>query len=805
MFKTYIKVITRFLLRNKVFTFINIFGLAISLTASIFILQHVFYELSYDKHLKESDRIFRLKQSRYDKGKLSTVWANGCGSVGIALKSNYPEVEDYVRLYGSRDILVRFEEKAFKESKLFYSTPSFFSIFPYKILIGNTDSLLTTPYKIVITEKIANKYFGNDNPIGKTLKINTKTEFVVEAVCENPPNNTHFKFDFLISWATWEIFYEHDINDENTWFWDGFYNYVKLHPKTNLNELEKKIPALVEEKWGETMKQYNTSSVFEFQPIKSIHLYSDYMGEFEKNGNGKSTYFLMFIAIFLIIIAWINYINLSTAQSIERAKEVGLKKVIGANKGNLIRQFLFESIIINFIAIIFSILLIITFIPQFSALTGKSVNFTFLLKSEVTYIAIAIYIVCTILVGLFPAIALSSFKPIKVLKGSLKNSTQGVTFRKVLVVFQFVVSLILITGTLIIFQQLSFMKNQDKNFDSNNILTLDGPIATDSTYSNKYSVLKNEILQQASVESFSSSSCVPGEEPSWNAGGVRLEDANENESLQYRIIAVDYDYLNVYKMELAAGRFFSNEYETDETTILLNETGMRLIGFNHPDSIINKKIFFWGKIYNVIGVIKDYNHESLKENVSPYIFRLIPNTRNYYSIRYNQAANKTHLINDIEKIWKKNFPAIPFEYFYLEDYYNEQYNDETIFGRIFFIFSILAILIACLGLFGLASYSSHQRTKEIGIRKVMGASSLLILNLFVRENLKLTILSIIIGLPICYYILDNWLLNFAQHITISWWLLTIPSFLLILISLVTISSNSLKSANTNPIDSLKYE
>ncbi len=557
MISIYFKIISRFFLKNRIFSFINIFGLAIGLTASILILQYVFYELSYDKHLKESEHVYRFKQSRYDKGTLSTVWASGCGSVGIAAKNAFPEVEDYVRLYGTGDLLVRYKETAFKESRIFYSTKSFFNIFQYKILKGKKEKLLIEPYHMVITKRIADKYFPDEDPIGKTIKINTRTEWIVEAVCETPPENTHFNFDFLVSWSTWDITRERDINDTNAWFWDGFYNYVKLHPDTDPKALEQKMPALVKEKWGETMAQYNTSSVFELQALSDIHLYSDYMGEFEKNGNGKAAYFLLFIAVFLIIIAWINYINLATARSIDRAKEVGLKKVVGASKNSLIRQFLFESTIMNLLSIILAIGLIWIFSPSFTLLTGKEVNFNFLFNNEVWYFAILIYLGGTLLAGLYPALILSSYKPITVLKGSFKNSKQGVAFRKILVILQFIISFILISGTLIIFTQISFMKNQDKNFDNSNTLVIEGPIAQDSTYTTKYNTFKNDLLQKAGIESFSTSNSIPGRAPGWNAGGVRLEGASETESLQYRIMAVDYDYMDVFKLKLEGGRFLS--------------------------------------------------------------------------------------------------------------------------------------------------------------------------------------------------------------------------------------------------------
>lgn len=809
MILTQLKIILRILLKSKKSTFINIFCLSIGLVASVLIFQYVFYEFSYDKNLKDSELVYRVKQKDYNQGKLSSETVAACGSIGLALSNNYPEIQDFVRLYHMPRRLLIQGDHSFIESKIYYSTSSFFKVFPYKILKGNKDSLLEEPFHIVLIEKMAKKYFGNENPVGKIIKINNRRDYIVDAVCENPPDNTHFKFDFLVSWSTWNIPYSSiygvkEINDENLWNYTGFFTYIKLYPKFDPKALEDKIPNLVEEKYGETMRAENNKLTIDLQPLEKIHLYSNFSGEIEKNGNWKTTYFLMFIAILILIIAWFNYVNLSTAKSIERAKEIGLKKVFGANKSNLIWQFVLETFIINFIAIVIAFVFIVLLKPKASELIGKNVNFIHLFHNVYWYIGIAIYIGCTIFIGLFTGFVLSSFQPIKVLKGKLKNTSNGLSFRKSLVVFQFIVSLILIASTMIIFKQVSFMQNRDKNFDSDNILVIPGAISTDTLYRTKIQAFKSEIKQKIPIDYLCASAYVPGQEPDWKTD-AKFYDKDDNTSVFVNVLPLDYDFFKVYNLELVKGRFFSRDYGNDENCILLNETAMRLMGCNNPDSIINKRISYWGKDYEVIGIIKNYNHESLIKNIDPFIFSLWPNISKFYSLKLKFTKSDPQLINEIKNIWEQQFPLVPFDYFFLEDMYQQQYNDENQFGNVFFVFSLLAIIIACLGLYGSASYAAIQRTKEVGVRKVLGASNIQIVTIFLTEDLKLILIALIIGLPICYNIMNKWLMDFAYRINISWWLLVISSLIVIIISILTVSSILIKSANNNPVESLKYE
>jgi putative ABC transport system permease protein len=805
-----IKFVLRHLLKHKSSTIINVLCLTIGIVVSAFIFQYVFYELSYDKHIKEYEHKFRLKESVYNKGSLSTETVAVRGSIGIGLKNHYPEVEDFVRIFKTPNKIVMHDDLSFKESKIFYTTKSFFNIFTYKILQGKQDKLLEEPFHIVITEEIAQKYFGNKNPIGESIKFNNRTDYIIEAVCETPPENTHLKFDFLISWSTWNILYKRpfgvdEVTEDNLWDYTGFYTYLKLHPDTDLEEFEKKMASLVDEKNGDELKEQNAEMIFNLQPLDKLHLFSDYSDEFEINGNWKTTYLLFIVALLILIIAWINYINLSTSRAIDRAKEVGLKKVLGSNRGKLIVQFLIETFFINFISIILSIILIQLLIPTASILIGKQVNFTLLFYNKLWYIIMFMYVICSIAIGYIVGFGLSSFQPIKVLKGKYINSTQGVFIRKSLVVFQFIISLVLIASTIIIYKQISFMQNHDKNFNSENIIVLPKPIRTDSLFISKRNSFETEIENKAYIKYQAVSSYVPGQEPNINAGGVKFTGANENTCVTMNVLTVGYNFKNVFELSLKKGRFFSKDFGNDKNCILLNEEGMKLMGYSNPDSILNKKISFWENDYKVIGIIENFNHEALKKSIEPTIFALYPDYKIFYSLKLKSSKNHQQAINEIGDTWKNNFPLVPFEYYFMDDLYQQQYKSEKQFGNIFFAFSLFAIIIAALGLYGSASYAAFQRIKEVGIRKTLGASNFQIISNFLIDDLKLIFIAIICGIFLCFYLMSNWLMNFAYHLTINFWMLLIPSIIVIFISLLTVSSILLKTAKNNPIESLRAE
>ncbi|MEB2780669.1 ABC transporter permease [Algoriphagus sp. C2-6-M1] len=800
MFQNYLTSLWRHISKNKVFTFINIAGLAIGMLACILITQFVLHELSYDNFLDKKDRIFRIQQDRYDKGELSTQWAAGAAGIGPDLKSNFAEVKAYTRLTNRASTLST-GDTFFKEEHLYFASKDFFSIFSIKLVEGIDSMVLKEPNKMVLSQSMAKKYFGNEDPIGKTLKANGNLEFEISGVFEDLPVNTHMKIDVLGSFITLEKL----SNDPFlTWNWDGFLTYILLEENTDAKSLEAKFPDFVQTTHGEELKKYNAGVEFHLQPVADIHLDSDYIMEFKPNGNRQSVNFLSIVALLIMIIAWINYINLSTAKSIERAREVGIRKVMGGYRAQLIQQFLTESLFLNFIAVILAAGLAILLTPWFSSLTGRELGYQLFLQPAFWLILLGLIILGALMSGLYPAFVLSSFRPVEVLKGKFKNSDSGVWLRKGMVVTQFIASITLMVGTFTVYQQLSFMQNQDLGVNIEQTVVLRAPSVTDSTYRQKYQVFKQNISRNTGVISVTASTSVPGSQPGWNAGGIRRLSQGEDEQNQYRVIMTDGSFNENFGLEMLFGREFSDDVANEHKNVLLNETATRLMGFALPEEAINDEIFFWGDTFNIVGVMKDYHQESLKKSFDALIFRYDEAPNGFYSVKVNTGEIK-ELITTLESDWQGVFPGNPFEYFFLDEHFDQQYKSDQQFGTIFSIFSALAIFIASLGLFGLSSLTAIQRTKEIGIRKVMGASLVGLLRLINKDFIILIFIAILFSVPLSIWIMNSWLQDFATRIPLSWWIFAIPSFTVVIITILTVSVHTIKVAMINPVKSLTYE
>jgi putative ABC transport system permease protein len=800
MIKNYLTSILRYVARNKAFTFINILGLAIGMMACMLITQFVLHEFSYDDFHKNKARIFRMQQDRYENGVLATRWAAGCAGIGPDMKANLPEVQRYVRLRGTNALLST-GDIFFREDNVYYASEDFFRIFSIKLIAGEDSTVLKDPFKIVLSKSLAKKYFGNENPIGKILKNNGKEEYEVSGVFEDLPANTHMQINALMSFVSLTKLWNDPVL---SWSWDGFLTYVLLDEKADVKNVEAKIPALAEKQAGEEMKRFNSGIGFHMQPITDIHLDSNFMFEFKPNGSRQSTYFLSIVAVLILVIAWINYINLATAKSIERAREVGVRKVMGGFRTQLIQQFLFESLLLNIVAVAISIGLVIILTPAFSDLTGRHLDYL-LFKQNMFWIYTAFLIIGgALLSGVYPAFVLSSYRPVEVLKGRFKNTHSGVRFRKGMVVAQFICSITLIVGTFTVYQQMKFMREQALGVDIDQTLILQAPNVIDSTYEQKFPVFKQQILQYPEVVSVTASSEVPGKQPGWNAGGIRRLSQSETEAKQYRVIAMDHDFIPLYGLKVISGRGFSGDVVNESESVLLNESAYRLMGFKKPEETLNDQIFFWGDTFKIIGVIQDYHQESLKKAYEPLIFRYQSAPGGKYSIKFN-TANVTASLAHFEETWKSMFPGNPFIHFFLDDHYNMQYQADQQFGKVFGIFSSLAIFIACLGLFGLSSLTAIQRTKEIGVRKVMGASVSSILLLVSKDYFLLMLTAIMLSIPLAWWVMNGWLSDFAYRINLSWWIFVIPSLAVIGIALLTISIHTINAARTNPAKALRYE
>lgn len=803
MIKNFFKTAWRNLFKHAVFSGINIFGLAIGIAACLLILQYVQTELSYDAFQKKGDRIFRVQTNRYNEGKLSTQWAAGAAGIGPALKEAFPEVEDFAKLTKTGGV-VTYGEKKFREEMLYYANDAFLPMFSYTAFKGKAAGALAEPNTAVITQTAAKKYFGDKDPLGKIISRNKKEDYKITAVVADLPANTHLKFDILLSFATFVKLNGSDA--ETTWDWDGFFTYLLLKPGTNADHLEKKIAPFVADTRGAILKERNEGIVLKLQPLKDIHLYSNYMHEAEVNGNGNAVYFLLVIAIFIIVIAWINYINLSTARSLGRAKEVGVRKVMGSYRSQLIRQFLLEALLINFIAVVLAFILILISLPFFNALTGKELHFSLLADGGFWLALFVIFIGGTFLSGLYPAFVLSSFKPIDVLKGRLAKTTHGAFLRQSLVIFQFAASVALMVGTYCVYRQLNYMQSQDLGVQIDQTLVVRGPNVTDSTYADKLTAFKNEMLQIHGVKKVAASSSVPGGKVGWNAGGIRLVGSDPTKSNQYRIFGIDYDFIDAYGLKVLSGRNFSRDFKTDSSAVLFNEAAIKLMGFAKPEDALNKQIEFWGDVFTIVGVVANHHQESLREVYDAHIFRFVPESDNYFSIKV-QAGNKNWdgIIAAAKKEWTAFFPENPFEYFFLDEHFAQQYQADQQFGKTFGLFAVLAIIVACLGLFGLVSFVTTQRTKEIGIRKISGAGIRNILFLLTKDFIKPILISFAIATPVTYFLLEKWLQNYAFKITLNPWMFVLPALVISLIALITITSQTVKAATANPVKSLRTE
>lgn len=800
MLRNYLTTAFRSLLRQKAFSIINILGLAIGISACLLIMQYARFELSYDRFLPQSDQVYRMRLDRYNAGELGSQWAGGCSAIGKALKEEFPEVEAYARLR-SQSAVIKFGENIFKEEGIYYASEDFFKVFQYKLLEGNPTNALLEPYTAVVTASTAKKYFGEDEPVGQVIRLNDNNNFKITGVVENPPLNTHLKFGLLLSFST---FLEWMPQADNAWHWDGFYNYIKLREGTNTAAFEAKIPALVEARIGEENRQSDHQMIFSLQPLKDIHLYSRLMYETEPGGDGDTVYALLGIGFFIILIAWINYINLSTARSLQRAREVGIRKVMGSYKRQLMGQFMLESALTNAFAVFLALVIMLTVMPVFSELTRQQLSYEFLLDGIFWSFVLFFLVAGSLLSGFYPAFVLARFQPSQVLKGKMSTSPRGIALRKGLVVVQITASVFLMTGTLVVHRQMSFMKSEELGINIDQTLVIQGPNVTDSTYTDRISSFKNRMLAQSQIKSMTASTAVPGRQPGWNAGGIKLTTQTDTESKQYRVIGMDYDFIDAYGLELVAGRKFSREFGAETSNVLFNETALRWIGFNDPEQLLGKKIDFWGEQYTVIGIVKDYHQRSLRDAHEPLIFRLIPDIEGFYSLKMS-TSNLSENIDFIKEAYLSAFPGNVFEYFFLDEYFNQQYESEQTFGKVVALFSGLSIFVACLGLVGLTSFSATMRTKEIGIRKVLGASEGSILTLLVREFMMLVIISSALAIPLSWLAYQGWLENFANRISISPLLLIAPGLIVAQIALLAAGSQTVNAAKSNPVKALRYE
>ncbi len=813
MISNYLKIAFRNLFKRKGYAILNVFGLAIGIACCLLIFQYVAYEKSYDKFEPEYNQVVRLRLDSYQQGKLAWKSATSYPAFGPTMKRDFPEVEDFCRLIDANILLSNDARNVkFKEDKGYFADASVLNMFGIKLVKGNAKTALDAPDKILLSENTARKYFGNEDPLGKRLTDRdpgyTRT-FEVTGVFKELPENSHLIINHLVSYSTLgsiNRFYGDTSNSTETSFgWYDFYTYLKIRAGTDYQKFEAKFPAFCNKyinskEWNKTN---NVHDEIHLIPLKDIHLYSNYNQEAEVNGNGQSVSFLFMIAFFIIGIAWINYINLATARSMERAREVGVRKVVGALRGNLIRQFLMESFLLNLMAFIIAIIAVYLLTPWFNKFTGRDAQLLFYLPRNYWLGFLTMFLAGSLLSGIYPAFMLSSFQPVVVLKGLFRNSTRGLILRKSLIITQFATSVVLIAGTIIVYQQVTYMQRQSLGVNINQTLVLKGAESvTDSVYQNVYQPFKTDLLKIPGIKNVAASTNVMGEEIYWTNGSHQLTPNSKSVTLYN--LGIDYDFIPSYGLKVTAGRNFSKDFKSDEHAVLLNEEAAKLLGFTNFDKAVNQSFFSAGDTVKLAGIVANYHHEGLQKAIQPMIFRLVLNSRGSYGIKIG-TANVPSTIVSVQKTWNKYFPADPFNYFFLDDYFNKQYNADQLFGKVFGLFAFLAILIACFGLLGLSAYNVLQRTKEIGIRKILGASTQNLLYLLSKDFLVLVVIAFVIAIPVSWWIMHNWLQNYAYRIDITWWVFVVAGFAALLIALATISFQAIKAAVANPVKSLRTE
>lgn len=810
MLKNYLNVAFRNLVRYKGYSIINILGLAIGMAACLLILYFVNYEKSYDRFHENSDRIYRLRYERSDQAGGAVRFASCCPPAGLRIRQKFPEVEKVVRLFRYKAAVSNQDDRSmsqpgnnFIEERMYFAEPELFEIFRYPFITGDPVNGLKEPSTAFVSASTAKKYFGDRNPVGQILSVDKKTNYRITGVFEDIPPNSHLKFDILLSYPNLLQKFGNDVED--SWGDSGWYTYLLLKPHADIKALEKKIAALVETEFGEALREYKLTCELPLQPLNDIHLTSHYMLEFENNGDSDTVKFLSILAIFIIIIAWVNYINLSTARSLTRAREVGLRKVSGASRSQLMTQFFSETVILNFFAALFALFLVILFLPLFRLVTGTPVEYGIWAQPWFWFTVFAMFVVGVFFSGLYPVMALTSFQPVTVLKGKLGNAARGISLRKALIVFQFVMALAMLTGTFTVFRQLQYMKNQDLGFSLDNKLVIRAPRVRDASFGSRLQTFREQLLKNPAISHFSVATDVPGKQVWWDAGGITRKGANDNKN--YQIVGIDYDYIPLFNLKMAAGRNFSREFPSDSSALILNETASNWLGFANPAAAIGQQVDYWGKMYTVVGVLKDYHQQSVKQAFEPHIFRFMPtgrDVRGLFVLKMN-AQNTMPDLAEVKRQFDEFFPGNPFEHYFLDEYYHQQYRPDELFGTVFAIFSFLAIFVTSLGILGLSSFMVAQRTKEIAIRKVMGADVLGITLFLAKDFLLLIILSFVIALPAAYFGITHWLESFAMRMSLSAGLFLLPLLLVMLITAFTISFHVIKAALNNPVDSIRDE
>lgn len=799
MFRTFLRITFRNLFRQKGHSLINILGLAIGIACSILIILFVSYELGYDKYNKHHDRIFRIAVDGL-AGNTAIYQTYTPAPLPAALLKEFPEIENVTRISRWNEVKTRYQDNVFSEDQIFLVDSSFLEIFSFNMVKGDMETALAEPFSIVLTESMVTKYFADEDPINKVMQFDT-LHFKVTGVIEDVPDQSHFHFDFLIPLTSIDGLY-----NGTTWWWNEFNTYLMINRETDYRDLEAKFPDFVKKylfegkDYDELVKSGNKWEYY-LQPLTDIHLNSDIAGEFEPNGNETYIYIFWVVAVFILVMACINFMNLTTAKSTRRAREVGVRKVCGATKSRLIFQFISESILISIISLVIGLLLVELLLPSFRDFTGRNLSIHYFDNLWIHPALLFLAVIIGLLSGSYPAFVLSSYNPISVLKGKRVSGSKGIALKDLLVVLQFTISIFLIIGTLTVYSQLRMIQTKDVGFKKQNTIVIKNAYLLED----KAKTFKKELRQVPNILHVAGSHRLPGMR--LNNIGFGAEGFEGGFTLN--LICCDPEYTDVLGFEMTHGRFFSNEFKTDTSAIIINEAALKLIGWEGDP--IGKKLNTWGDPpahFNLVGIVKDFHYESMHEKVRPQAFLFLGGSYSYderfITVRC-LPGTESEVLEALEGKWNEFSMELPFTYSFLSADYDSLYKNEQQTKDMMIIFTFLAIFIACLGLLGLASYMAAQKTKEIGIRKTYGASSRNIVWSFSKEFSKLVIAANILAWPIAWYAMDNWLQSFEYRVNMKWWIFILASVSAFVIAWLTVSYQSYKASRTNPVDAIKYE
>lgn len=805
MYTLFLKIATRYLLKNKLYSFINIFGLAIGIASFVLIMLYVNYERSYDT-FEGSENVYRVYMDYTENGVFVPGDAQSYNLSGPTLEEAFPEIKEYTRLRHIDEVVIEHSNEVLDYQKGAFAEASFLDVFQATLIKGDRKTILKDPYTIILTESLAKKIFGEEDPMGKTLSLlfGSKNSLKVTGILKDLPKNSHIKNDFLISFnsfKTWEGF---GSKQELNWNNNDYYTYIKISADTNMELLKGKIMDLKVE--ALPFERHN------IEPLEDIHLTSNKPFEAEVNGSITRVRFLLAIALIIIILSWLNYVNLATAKSLERAKEMGIRKVSGARRLQIMLQSFSESVLLNIIAIGLALVMVVAAKPFFNQLIGQEL-FSSLTTFSNFWFLLGFVLIGTMVSGIYPALVLSNYSPVEALKGKVSTSAGGLQIRKILVIIQFFATIVLLIGTVVVNKQIHFLREQPIGANLDQIIALHGKSltgASDSLIAKKVNTLKTELEKLPYVNHTATAQTYPGGTyvNLSSSVGITFPNGTRDDKRIWYTYAVDPGYFDLMKMNFLAGRPFLKSLEENNNHIVINERFLKHMGIADPQEAIDKTVKFWSENWIIKGVIEDYYHFGLKSTVEPIILRN-SNINPFLLVKLNQTALSTigisHGIDEMERMYKGLFPERTFNYTFLDQNFEALYQEDRAFGSAFRIFTLLAILIASLGLFGLTSYTIIQRRKEVGIRKVNGASISQILSLLNKDLLKWVFLAFIIAVPISWYAMNKWLEGFAVKTNLNWWLFVLAGLCVLMIAVITVSWHSYKAATLNPVDALRDE